>query len=198
MIDFSKKSQTIKYFDSIIDDLRQSKIKAIFTLSPMSWDNHSGYRTYFTDAEVYILLENEYCLVVDYFFVDELDVRFRKLTSLEKEEYEKMGEKDFFHSVNNICDFQTNRVYKTETCSLEYGSIVDISLRSVTSDYYKWLDKGLDLVSPTEETFDEIKFTMSSGKSFIICADDAEEDGYALLWSEDTEETITEINEDAE
>ena len=74
---------------------------------------------------------------------------------------------------------------------------MDISLRSVTSDYYKWLDKGLDLVSPTEETFDEIKFTMSSGKSFIICADDAEEDGYVLLWSEDTEETITEINEDA-
>ena len=83
MIDFSKKSQTIKYFDSIIDDLRQSKIKAIFTLSPMFWDNHSGYRTYFTDAEVYILLENEYCLVVDYLFVDELDVRFRKLTSSE-------------------------------------------------------------------------------------------------------------------
>ena len=43
-----------------------------------------------------------------------------------------------------------------------------------------------------KETFDEIKFTMSNGKSFVICADDAEVDGYALVWSEDTDETITE------
>ena len=53
-------------------------------------------------------------------------------------------------------------------------------------------DNDVDYVSPTKETFDEIKFTMSNGKSFVICADDAEVDGYALVWSEDTDETITE------
>ena len=192
MTDFSKKSQTIKYFDSIIDDLRQSKIKAVFSIAPMSWNHHRGYRTYSTDTEVYILLENEFCLVIDYRFIDALDLQFRKLTSLEEDEYCKLREKDFFNTVNDIHDYRTNRVYQIETCNLEYGSIVDVSLRSVANDYSKWLEDGIDFVSPTDETFDEIKFTMSNGKSFVICADDAEVDGYTLFWSENTDETITE------
>ena len=69
---------------------------------------------------------------------------------------------------------------------------VSPSLRSVTNDYSKWLEDGIDFVASTDETFDEIKFTMSNGKSFIICADDAEVDGYTLFWSENTDEAITE------
>ncbi len=192
MTDFTKKSQTIKYFNSIMGDLRQSKIKAIFSIAPMSWNHHRGYRTYSTDTEIYILLENEYCLIVNYRFIDALDLQFRKLTSLEKNKYYKLRENDFFNTVNDIHDYRTNRIYQTETCNLEYGSIADVSLRSVTNDYSKWLEDGIDFVSPTDETFDEIKFTMSNGKSFVICADDAEVDGYTLFWSEDTDETITE------
>ena len=192
MTDFSKKSETIKYFNSIMQDLQQSKIKAIFSIAPMSWNHHRGYRTYSTDTEVYILLENEFCLVIDYRFIDALDIQFRKLTSLEEDAYCKLREKDFFNTVNDIHDFRTNKIYRTETCNLEYSSIADVSLRSVTNDYSKWLEDGIDFVAPTDETFDEIKFTMSNGKSFIICADDAEVDGYTLLWSENTDEAITE------
>ena len=192
MTDFSKKSETIKYFNSIMQDLQQSKIKAIFSIAPMSWNHHRGYRTYSTDTEVYILLENEFCLVIDYRFIDALDIQFRKLTSLEEEAYCKLREKDFFNTVNDIHDFRTNKIYRTETCNLEYSSIADVSLRSVTNDYSKWLEDGIDFVAPTDETFDEIKFTMSNGKSFIICADDAEVDGYTLFWSENTDEAITE------
>jgi hypothetical protein len=192
MTDFSKKSETIKYFNSIMQDLQQSKIKAIFSIAPMSWNHHRGYRTYSTDTEVYILLENEFCLVIDYRFIDALDIQFRKLTSLEEDAYCKLREKDFFNTVNDIHDFRTNKIYRTETCNLEYSSIADVSLRSVTNDYSKWLEDGIDFVAPTDETFDEIKFTMSNGKSFIICADDAEVDGYTLFWSENTDEAITE------
>ena len=192
MTDFSKKSETIKYFNSIMQDLQQSKIKAIFSIAPMSWNHHRGYRTYSTDTEVYILLENEFCLVIDYRFIDALDFQFRKLTSLEEDAYCKLREKDFFNTVNDIHDFRTNKIYRTETCNLEYSSIADVSLRSVTNDYSKWLEDGIDFVAPTDETFDEIKFTMSNGKSFIICADDAEVDGYTLFWSENTDEAITE------
>ncbi len=192
MTDFSKKSETIKYFNSIMQDLQQSKIKAIFSIAPMSWNHHRGYRTYSTDTEVYILLENEFCLVIDYRFIDALDIQFRKLTSLEEDAYCKLREKDFFNTVNDIHDFRTNKIYRIETCNLEYSSIVDVSFRSVTNDYSKWLEDGIDFVAPTDETFDEIKFTMSNGKSFIICADDAEVDGYTLFWSENTDEAITE------
>ena len=197
MTDFSKQSETKEYFNSIMDDLKQAKIVSIFSLASLSWNNHRGYRTYSTDTEIYILLENDYCLVIDYRFVDSLDIQFRKMTSLEQEVYSKIQEKDFFHTVNDICNFRTGKVYRTETCNLEYGSIVSMSLRSVTKDYNKWLDDGIDFVSPTEETFDEIRFTMSNGKSFVICADDAEVDGYTLLRSEDTDETITHIVEES-
>ena len=192
MTDFSKKSETIKYFNSIMQDLQQSKIKAIFSIAPVFWNHHRGYRTYSTDTEVYILLENEFCLVIDYRFIDALDIQFRKLTSLEEDAYCKLREKDFFNTVNDIHDFRTNKIYRTETCNLEYSSIADVSLRSVMNDYNKWLEDGIDFVAPTDETFDEIKFTMSNGKSFIICADDAEVDGYTLFWSENTDEAITE------
>jgi len=188
MTDFSKKSETIKYFDSIMEDLQQSKIKAIFSIAPMSWNKHRGYRTYSTDTEIYILLENEFCLVIDYRFIDALDIQFRKLTFSEKEEYHKLREKDFFNTDTEIHDYYTNKVCLVETCSLEYDSIVDISLRSVTKDYSKWLKNGIDFVSPTDETFDEIKFTMSNGKSFVVCAADAEMDGYTLFWSDSTDE----------
>ena len=192
MTDFSKKSQTLKYFNTIIDDLRHTKIKAIFSIAPMSWGHHSGYRIYDTDTEIYILLENEYCLVINYRFIDALDVQFRKMTTLEEDEYCTQREKDFFNTVNDIHDFRTNKVYQTETCNLEYGSIVDVSLRTVTKNYSKWLADGIDFVQPTDETFDEITFSMSNGKCFVICADVAEVDGYALFWSEDSVETITE------
>jgi hypothetical protein len=87
--------------------------------------------------------------------------------------------------VNEIGD------YGVETCNLEYGNIVDVSLKSVTYDYEKWIDDDIELVPPIEETFDEIKFIMNNGKSFVICPDEAIADGYALLWSEDADETFT-------
>lgn len=194
MTDFSKKSETEKYFNSIQGDLKQSKIKGIFSLASGCWDHHRGYRTYLLDTEIYILLENDDCLVIDYCFIDALDVQFRKLTAIEADEYSSLQDKDFFHTVNDLHDFRTGKVCRIESCNLDYGSIIDVSLRSVTRDYNKWLNGGIYLVSPTAETFDEIKFTMSNGKSFVICAADAEIDGYIHLWSEDTDETITEVD----
>ncbi len=196
MTDFSKKSQTVKYFDSIMDELRASKVKAIFSLSAPFWNQHRGFRSYSTDTEVYVMLENGLCLIITYYFVDALDIEFRRLTAEEETEYGKMLIKDFFNSVDDIYDFYANKIKRVETCALGYDYISSISLRSVTDKYNKWIDNDVDYVSPTEETFDEIKFIMSNGKSFVICADDAEVDGYALVWSEDTEETITEISED--
>ncbi len=184
MTDFSKKSETKEYFNSIMDDLKQSKVKSIFSFCSLSWCNR-GCRIYDTDESIYILLQNDYCLVVDYPFIDALDVQFRKLTETEYDEYSQMHEKDFFHTVNKIEDC------RTETCNLEYGSIIDVSLRAVTDDYDKWVNDDIEFVSPTEETFDEIRFIMSNGKSFVICPDEAIADGYALLWSEDTDETFT-------
>ena len=196
MIDFSKKSETKKYFNSIMDNLKQSKIKRVFQFFPVGWSSEKGYRIYQTSSEFYILLENDYCLIISYPFIDALNVQFRNLTDIEVFYKHDMRMKNMFDTVDEIHKAQTDKIHTIETYKLECGSIVDVSLRSVTSDYNKWLDGGLDMVSPTKETFDEIKFTMSNGKSFVICADDAQSDGWTLLWSEDAEETITIVDKE--
>lgn len=191
MLDLSKKSQAEAYFHSIMDDLQASTVKAVFALEPLSWSSHGGRRMYDVCSEVFVLLENGNCLVMDYRYIDSLDVQLRKMTAIEQDEYEKWQEKDYFNTVNDIYDLQENRVYQTETCHLEYGAIREVSLHTVTHEYEKWLDDGIDSVSPTEETFDEIRFTMSNGKSFVVCAGDAMSSGMTWLWSEDTMETVT-------
>ena len=186
----SKKSEALSYFNSVLKELKKSKVKAIFTLSSPSWNYHRGFRSYMDDTEVYILLENDNCLVIDYRFIDFLEVEYRKLTEEELAIYDDLMIQDCFNTVNDITDFRTGKIYKTETCELEYSNIEEILLRSITREYWKWIDGDLDSVEPTEETFDEIKFTMNNGKSFVICADGAESDGYVLFWSEDTKETV--------
>lgn len=191
MFDLSKKSQTTEYFNSIIPKLKGIKIKSIFFLSPPFWHNHENFRTYFYDTDVYILFENDYCLVIDYPFINELKVEFRKMTSQEKYDYERTYIKDIFNTVNHIhSNTYSNKICRVESCELEYGSIEKVTIRSVIGEYTTCVNNDFDFFEATEETFDEIEFTMSNGKSFIICADDAEADGYVLIWSKDTNETI--------
>jgi predicted nucleotidyltransferase len=49
----------------------------------------------------------------------------------------------------------------------------------------KWIDGDIDYVILTEDTFDEIKFTMTNDNTFIIRADEACVDGYVMAWSTD-------------
>lgn len=187
----SKKSEATSYFNSILCSLKEEKIKAVFSLSSPSWNFYNrSFRTYRTDEEVYVLFENDWCLVINYRFIDYLDVDFRKLTETEIKEYEELLIKDCFNTTNDLYDFHSKQIYETQTCKLEYDNIESISLKSVTDKYSKWVDDDICFASSTEETFDEIKFSMSNGKSFIICADDAETDGYIMFWSEDTKEEI--------
>lgn len=186
----SKKSEATAYFDSILSELQKIRIKAVFTLASPFWSNKRGHRSYMDDTEIYVQLENDFCLVISYRFIDFLEVEYRKLTESEFYKYQELMIKDCFNTVNDIQNSRTGKIYETQICELEYGRIEEISLRSVTRDYLKWIDGDLDFVEPTEETFDEIKFTMSNGKSFVICADEAVTDGYVMFWSEDSTETI--------
>lgn len=132
------------------------------------------------------MLENEKCFVVDYRYIDCLKVELRYLTTEEKELYEELMIKDFFNTRNDIRSWDDrNKIEEIQICEMEYGYIENITLRAVTYEYSKWIDGAYEFVYPTDETFDEIRFIMSNGKSFVICADDATSNGYVLVWSED-------------
>ena len=161
MIDFSKKSHTEKYFSSLKREFITSKIKSVFSFSSPMWNNNCGFRRYSDNTEIYVLFENEMCLIIDYRFVDFLNVEYRKLAQEEKDLYEGLMIKDFFNTRNDIYSHREKRIYQVQICELEYGYIENVCLRSVTDAYSKWIDDDLDYVEPTEETFDEIKIIMS-------------------------------------
>lgn len=185
------------YFEEIVKKMQNIKIKAVFSASPF-FSSNMGYRRYEDDAPIYVLFENDECLIIDYCFIDSLYIDFRPLNSEENVSLKKPMIKDFFNCSVDIHRWDKNdkgetivgAVDHTEIISLEYEAITEIDLRPVTKEYSKWIDGNLDYASPNKETFDQIKFTMSNGNTFVVCADDAEVDGYVMVWSTDAEESI--------
>jgi hypothetical protein len=185
------------YFEEILKKMQNIKIRAVFSAGPF-FSSNMGYRRYEDDAPIYVLFENNECLIIDYRFIDLLYIDFRPLNSKENALLEKVMIKDFFNCSVDIHRWDKNdkgesvvgAIDHTETISLEYEAISSIDLRPVTEEYEKWIDGDIDYVTPTEDTFDEIKFTMSNGNTFIICADHAYVDGYVMAWSTDAEESI--------
>jgi hypothetical protein len=170
-------------------------ICAVFSNSPWFNDN-SGYRRYEDRSPIYIIFENGQCLIVEYPFIDSLCVDFRPLNEKENELLKKATIKDFFNCSIDIHEYSENnegesvyKKYETKIISLEYNTLFSIELRPVTEEYEKWIDGDIDYVTPTEDTFDEIKFTMTNGNTFIICADDAYVNGYVMTWSTDAKES---------
>lgn len=154
------------------------------------WNHHNGYRTYSADTEVYILFEDEMCLVINYLFIDELDIEYRPLQKDEGDIYEEIIIRDFFNSVDEIHASVEGEIIEVQTISLDYDSIETICLNPVTYEYGKWISQGIEEVQPTDETFDKLELQMKNGKSIFICPQDAESDGYVMLWSEDALEVI--------
>lgn len=191
-VDFSKKGETLEYLDRLLSALKHRKIKTVFTLYPPMWNNYDGYRTYDADTELYILFDDDMCLVINYRFIDKLNIEYRPLLETEREAYEKTIIKDCFNTRNDIYDFRLNKVIRTETVELEYDVIETVSVKPVSYEYGKWIDNGIEYMQPTEETFDELRLHMKNGKTITICPACAEVDGYIMFWSEDTLEFIEE------
>lgn len=193
-MNLSRMSEAKVYFNSLIENRKGVKIKSVFSANP-SFFNSDGVRIYRDEAEVYIIFEDDQCLIMDYRFIDALCVDFRSIDE-EKKLFNQQIIKDYFNSSIDIHTWVKNEdgetvvggVDRTETIALGYDTLVAIELRAVKEEYSKWIDGSLGFASPTEETFDQIKFVMSNGNTFTICAADAEEDGYALTWSEDAKQ----------
>lgn len=190
MVDFAKRADVIKYFKSIKNELQYVKIKSIFSFDERYGHSPSGVREYNTAEDVFILLENGNALVINYRYINTLDIQLRQLTQDEINEYDDLLIKDYFNAVINVYDAQTKEIKSTEICELEYGSILNVFLDRVKVEYTKWKNNDLVFVEPTEETFCAIKFIMSNGKTFVISPLPAESGGDTRIFSEDANETI--------
>ena len=196
MIELSNALEAKIYFENIIKEMNGVKICAIFSACPF-FNNNSGFRRYEDDTPIYIIFENGQCLIIEYPFIDSLCIDFRTLNEEENKLFKEATIKDFFNCSVDIHNYSENnegksvyKKYETKIISLEYDTLFSVELRPVTEEYEKWIDGDIDYMVPTEDTFDEIKFKMSNGSTFIICADDAVVDGYVMAWSTDAKESV--------
>ena len=121
-----------------------------------------------------------------------VSVPFR-VTEKELEGYRKTLTADYFNCVHKVHNAHTMQITEVDKVDLQYGKIVDVKLKPVKVEYNKWVEGHLIVVQPDKETFSEMEFVMDNGASFIVCADDAESDGYSLLWSNDASVEIEEF-----
>ena len=185
IVELSKKSDAIKYFDSLMNELKSSKIKAISLLNDsIIYHDYNDNHTHTTDEDVYVILENDMCLIISYRFIDRLNITYRQLTSDEKKHFSEKSNKDLFNYDYKIYSSFTGFTAISETLELEYGYIEKIILEPITDTYGKWIDGEVRYIIPTNETFNEIKFIMNNGVSFSISAADAEDDGYTHIWTQ--------------
>ena len=195
MIKLPKASEAKVFFDGITEKIRDKKICAVFSKCP-SFNTFEDRRTYSEDTPIYIMFDDGQCLIIEYRFADELCVDFRTLTADEKSFFDTLLIKDFFNctiniheAVSGICS-KNWPIIRTEICVLEYDSVSSIELRTVTEEYPKWINHNIKTVSPTKETFDEIRFIMSNGNTFCLCPERADTDGYVMVWSNEAKEEI--------
>lgn len=192
MYDFSKASATENYFKDIINRLKDSKISGVYCVIS-TWFSYSTF-TYMQDEPLFIIFENGQCLVIEYYEINKLNVEYREMTVEERKIFDESDIKDLFNRTTKIHNGRTRELMYIEKSELAYESLDRIELKRVTEEYSTWIDGAIvEGIKPTGETFNEIKFIMKNGKSFIICADDPEDDGYSLLWSEDAKISSTTV-----
>lgn len=192
MYDLSKASETEKYFENILNKLGDSKILGVYC--PLfTWFGYKHF-TYMQDEPLYIIFNNGQCLVIEYYDINKLNIKFREMTEDERTVFEESDIKDLFNRTTKIHNSHTGKLEHIQTSELPYEKLERIELKRVPEEYSAWIDGGIEEgIKPTEETFDEIKFIMKNGKSFIIRADEPEHDGYSLLWSEDAKTANTTV-----
>ena len=192
MVEFSKASEAKKFFDDLLIKVDGMQIKSICSFCP-SFNSHAGYRIYSDCSPIYIEFENGQYLIIEYPFIDSLRVEFRMLDAKEIADNQDPAIKDYFNCSVDIYNSRYGEVgdiNRTEVISLEYDALERVEIFPVKNKYYKWINKNIEHVMPTNETFREIKFIMTNGNSFSICGDSAWADGYILAWSTDAKESI--------
>lgn len=186
MVDFSKASDVNKFFGDLIEQIANVKIIGVY--APTYFMTGENSDIFMQDENVYICFENKKCLVVEYKFVNKLSIAYRSMTEEEIEKYSVSSNKDIFNFDEKIFDYYTHKVIKKVSSQLDYASLQKVEVVSLTKPYSAWVDGDIEENNvPTEETFEKLRFVMSNQKSFCIVFDDAESDGYSLLWSDDAE-----------
>ncbi len=191
-MDFSRAADVNKFFDELLNEIKSLKVTNVYSSGLVLTNN--GRFSYMQDTPIYIMFDNGRCLIVDYMFIDELNMEYRQMNETETQDFTDSAIKDSFNRTTPIFDLvDEKRIIAEERSELPYGCIIDIETEKVTESYSAWSNGDIIEREPNDDTFCSIKFVMDNGKSFYISPASAEIDGYSYLWSNDSTECEIDI-----
>lgn len=201
--DIQTKTELEFVFEIIKEKIGDSSIKRIFSFDdaiPRKNNNKIEYNT--LEEPLYILFDNDYCLIIEFTNYSSIYLDYRKVTPEKiKQAIRSVSNKDIdylnnYHRIHGW-DFDDNRNRiepSFETKEIieihgNYDNISDIQIDGFNDSYEKWISNGssssIITIPAGGDYFKYIKFILNNGIKINMCPQDAEMDGYYDLIIED-------------
>ena len=201
--DIQTKTELEFVFKIIKEKIGDSSIKRIFSFDdsiPRKNNNKIEYNT--LEEPLYILFDNDYCLIIEFTNYSSIYLDYRKMTSEEiKQTIGSVSNKDIdylnnYHRIHGW-DFDDNRNRIEDSFGTKeiieihgnYDKISDIQIDGFNDSYEKWISDGssssMITIPAGGDYFKSIKFILNNGIKIKMRPQDAEMDGYYDLIIED-------------
>lgn len=201
--DIQTKTELEFLFEIIKKKIGDSSIKRIFSFDdaiPRKNNNKIEYNT--LEEPLYILFDNDYCLIIEFTNYSSIYLDYRKITLEEiKQAIENVSNKDIdclnnYHRIHGW-DFDDNRNRIEDSFGMKeiieihgnYDKISDIQIDGFNDSYEKWISDGssssMITIPAGGDYFKSIKFILNNGIKIKMRPQDAEMDGYYDLIIED-------------
>lgn len=179
-------------FNILKEKIGNSKITGIFSFDDSIPENKNNKIEYNSLAEpLYILFDNDYCLIIDFVFYSSLNVEYRKLKT---EEINNISQNkiDYFNSHHEVYgwDFDKNgnrieesfKIKHVIDISGQYDEILKFEINGFHDEYFKWINNGINSslikIPAGGDYFSQLKIILNNGIKIIICPQPTESDGY--------------------
>lgn len=206
--DIQTKTELEFVLDVLKEKIGDSSIKRIYSLDddiPIKENNKIEYTT--LADPLYILFDNDYCLIIEFTNYSSIYLDYRKITPEEiKQGVGNISNKDIdylnnYHEIHGW-DFDENRNRIEESFRMKeiieihgsYDKINDIQIDGFNDSYEKWISDGssssMITIPAGGDYFKSIKFILNNGIEISMCPQDAVMDGYYDLIIEDKNSII--------
>ena len=178
------KKDADEYFNKLLNEIKSIKITNVFTLSNLSYVSEKEKTIYYTDTELYIMLENNKCIVISYLDTSLLGIEYRYLSMEELNQYNQIKDKDFFNMVREIYDSNTMQICSSDSIKFEYSSIIQVVVHGFSHEFETWRDNKEVKLPSGGDYFNRIDFCLGNGNKICMCPKDVVFDGYLDFWVE--------------
>lgn len=201
--DIQTKTELEFVFKIIKEKIGDSSIKRIFSFDdaiPRKNNNKIEYNT--LEEPLYILFDNDYCLIIEFTNYSNIYLDYRKMTPKEiKQTIGSVSNKDIdylnnYHRIHGW-DFDDKRNRIEDSFRMKeiieihgnYDKIRDIQIDGFNDSYEKWISddssSSMITIPAGGDYFKSIRFILNNGIKIKMRPQDAEMDGYYDLIIED-------------